>query len=60
MIQRLAIAFVDDTSFNLSRTDFQYKIQMIVNEQTRLYKAIGGLIKHNKSYAWKWKKVKGK
>ena len=32
MIQRLAIAFVDDTSFYLSRTDFQYKIQMIVNE----------------------------
>ena len=52
LIQWLATAFIDDTSFYSSGNDFMEKIQQIVNQYTILYEATGGLIEYDKSYSY--------
>ena len=44
IIQRIAIAFVDDTDFYTNRPNFELKMQMIMDLYTKLYEAIGGKI----------------
>ena len=52
----MTIAFVDDTGFYTNRSNYQKKIQAIVEEYTKLYKATGEKVEQTKSfyYTWKW------
>ena len=49
-VQRLAVAFVDDTSFYIASMNFEMKIQQILDSYTTLYEATRRLVKHNKSH----------
>ena len=51
-INQTVIAFVNGTSFYSNRCDCNIKIQKIVKEYTKLYKAIGGKVKQDKSFCY--------
>ena len=61
-INRIAIAFVDDTSLYRNGESVQNKIQQIIDWYATLYEATGRKIEEQKSYfyAWQWKEVGGK
>ena len=61
IIQRVAIAFVDDTDFYTNGRGVDTKMQKIMNIYTSLYEATGGKIQQVKIlfYCWKWKYVQG-
>jgi len=61
-IQRVAIAFVDDTDFYANGPQFQMNMQQIMTNYTKLYEATGGKIQESKvmCYCWNWNYVKGK
>ena len=54
---RLAIAFVDDTDFYTNDTDFNQKMQLLMNLYTRLYEATGGKIQESKILYYCWKLI---
>ena len=60
-MKRIAIAFVDDTSFYSNEDNLQKKITIMIQYYARLYEVMEGLIELNKSYyyAWQWKHVNG-
>jgi len=62
LLQRLAIAFVDDTDFYTNGHDFERKMQMIMDLYTKLYEATGGKIQQTKIlfYCWQWVYKNGK
>ena len=53
-MQRLAIAFINDTSFYANRSNLQENIIEITADYTKLYKVIGSLIELNKSHCYIW------
>ena len=55
-IQRIAIAFVDETNFYTNGLNFELKMQMIIDLYTKLYEVTGGKIQQTKImfYCWKW------
>ena len=48
IIQRIAIAFIDDTDFYTNGLDYETKMQLIMDIYTKLYKATGGKIQQTK------------
>ena len=54
IIQRVAITFMDDTSFYSGGEDFQNNINEIMSEYEKLYEVIGGLVEYQKSYCYAW------
>ena len=62
IIQRVAIAFVDDTDFYTNGNEVRTKMQRIMNIYTSLYEATGGKVQQVKIvlYCWQWKYVQGK
>ena len=62
IIQRIAIAFVDDTDFYTNGPEYELKMQMIMDIYTKLYEATGGKIQQTKImfYCWKWIYKNGK
>ena len=56
IIQRIAIAFVDDTDFYTNGPNYEQKMQLIMDMYTQLYEATGGKIQQAKImfYCWKW------
>ena len=62
IIQRAAVAFVDNTSLYSNKNNIQHNIKYVVDKYKRLYEAIGGLIEENKShyYTWQWKMIREK
>ena len=61
IIQRIAIAFVDDTNFYTNGPNYEEKMQLIMNLYTKLYEVIGGKIQQKKIifYYQKWIYIKG-
>ena len=61
IIQRIAIAFVDDTDFYTNGLNYEIKMQLIMDIYTKLYEVTGGKIQQNKImfYYWKWIYEKG-
>ena len=51
-IECTVIAFVDNTSFYTNGQNYQNKIQIIVEEYTRLHKVIGEKVKQIKSFCY--------
>ena len=51
-MQRLVVAYIDDTSFYTGRDNYEIKIQNIIDIYTALYKATGGLIEYEKSHCY--------
>ena len=56
IIQRIAIAFVDDTDFYTNGRNYEMKMQLIMDLYTKLYEATGGKIQQTKImfYCWQW------
>jgi len=56
IIQRITIAFVDDTDFYINGRNYEIKMQLIIDLYTKLYEATGGKIQQMKImfYCWKW------
>jgi len=55
IIQRIAIAFVDDTDFYMNGPNYEQKMQLIMDMYTQLYEATGGKISLNKIVCFTWK-----
>ena len=54
IIQRIAIAFVDDTDFYTNGQDYEEKMQLIMDLYTKLYEATGGKIQQDKINFYCW------
>jgi len=54
MMQRVAIAFVDDTDFYVNGIDYESKMQAIMEIYTTLYEATGGQIQETKVIFYCW------
>ena len=61
ILQRIAIAFVDDTDFFSTGRNAKSQMQQIMDVYTHLYEATGGKLQKEKifSYSWKWIMKKG-
>ena len=53
-IQRVVIAFIDDTNFYTNRSQYKEKIQQMLAVYIRLYEVIGSAIQQSKSYYYGW------
>jgi hypothetical protein len=53
-IQRVVLAFVDDTSFYTNSGNMENNMREIIRIYTRLYKAIEGKVEQSKSYCYAW------
>ena len=51
-IQRVALAFVDNTNLYTNRIKCQERIQKAAEIYTKLFKATGGLISREKKYCY--------
>jgi len=62
ILQRVAIAFVDDTDFYANGEEYESNMQKIMENYTTLYEATGGQIQESKVmfYCWEWKYINGK
>lgn len=60
-IDRMIIAFVDDTDFYTAGLDSEEEVQKIMKTYTDLHEATGGRIQKNKiqTFAWRWSMVNG-
>ena len=61
-IQRVAIAFVDDTDFYSNGQKYNEDMQAIMKQYTELYEATGGKIQESKIlyYCWQWRYENGR
>ena len=49
-IQRVVLAFLDDTNLYSNKGNYIERIQIVINKYTRLFKVTGGGIQQTKSY----------
>ena len=54
IIQRVAIVFVNNTSFYSGGENLKENINKILKEYEKLYEVIGGLVEHEKSHCYAW------